>query len=203
MNIVLLQPKFFKLKLFLNSKKIKDFTLVGALVLLMNMLTFPLQAQMIPTDTPETNPTQTQSSKPMQNNRINYFGIGGAIGLEDAGETTLGDGGFSILGRFSFTNNLSIHSSSIINGDNLLSIAATGGIPIKNQKTERTIVFPFVGGGISADTENFNVYPVIVGGVDVPINLLFTGTMRVNANFGDETDIGLLLGIGIDFRKLF
>ncbi|MGD1922050.1 MAG: hypothetical protein ACFCAD_26040 [Pleurocapsa sp.] len=164
------------------------------------MPTFPVQAQIKPSDTPETEPNQAQKSKP---NRINYFGIGGAIGLKDAGETALGDGGFSVLGRCSFTDNFSIHSSSIINGDNLLSIAATGGISIKKQETGRTIVFPFVGGGISADTEDFNVDPVIVSGVDVPINHLFTGTVRGNANFGDETDIGLLLGGGIDLRKLF
>lgn len=211
MNIILLNFKYFKLKLLLDgknkdsilAKKIKDFALFITFTLLVNMLMFPLQAQTEPTDIPETNPREAQSEKPMQSDRINYFGIGGAIGLKDAGETALGEGGFSILGRFSLTNNLSIHSSSIISGDNLLSIAATDGIPIKNQETGRTIIFPFAGGGISTDTEDFNIDPVIIGGVDVPINSLFTGTMRVNANFGDETDLGLLLGIGVDFKKLF
>ena len=185
------------------ARKIKSFASFSIFTLLVNMPIFPLQAQSRPTDMPETNPSKTQSEKPQQSDRLNYFGIGGAIGLEDAGETALGDGGFSILGRFSFTDRFSIHSSSIISGDNLISIAATAGTPIKNKETARTIVFPFIGVGISADTEDFNIDPVATGGVDVPINRLITGTIRINANFGDETDLGLLLGVGVDFKKLF
>ena len=194
MNIYLSDFKERIFKLLINSSKANYYflektkyrTLFIIFILLTNMSALPLQAQTEPTNIPETNPRETQSEKPMQSDRINYFGLGGAIGLEDTGETTLGEGGFSILGRFSLTNNFSIHSSSIISGDNLLSIAATGGIPIKNQETGRTIVFPFVGGGISTDTEDFNVDPVVVGGVDVPINRLFIGTVRVNANFGER-----------------
>lgn len=173
------------------------------LALLINIPTLPLYAQIQPTEKPKNQPIEAQSSESKRSDRINYIGIGGAIGLENEGGTALGDGGFSILGRLSLTDNLSIHSSSIISGDNLISIAATGGIPIKNQETGRIIVFPFVGGGISADTEDFNVDPVVTGGVDVPINQLITGTARINANFADETDIGILLGVGVDFRKLF
>lgn len=185
------------------EKKINKTTFLIAILLLLNILMMPLNAQIQPDNNSEdlqreTSPSQSSSDKPKKSDRINYVGIGGAIGLEDAGETALGEGGFSILGRFSLTDHFSIHSSSIISGDNLISIAATGGVPIKNKETGRTIVFPFVGAGISADTEDFNIDPVVTGGVDVPINQLITGTARVNANFGDETDIGILLGVGID-----
>ena len=174
----------------------------------MNIPKTSVNAQIQSTATPEdrqkeASPSESQSSEPKQSDHINYLGIGGTIRLENNNGTALGEGGFSILGRFSFTDQLSIHSSSIISGDNLISIAATGGLPIKNQETGRTVVFPFVGGGISADTEDFNIDPVVTAGVDIPIDQLITGTARVNANFGDETDLGILLGIGVDFKKLF
>ena len=177
------------------------FSLFGISTLLASIPILPLNAQTQPTERPQTQPSRSRQSDRI--NRINYVGIGGAIGLEDAGGTALGDGGFSLLGRFSLTDNFSLHSSSIINGDNLISIAPTGGVAIKNQETGRTIIFPFLGGGISADTEDFNIDPVVTGGIDIPINPLITGTARINANFGDETDLGILLGIGVDFKKLF
>lgn len=145
-------------------------------------------------------PLRGQNIKP-SSDKINYLGIGGTIGLSDEGETALGDGGFSILGRISLTENFSIHTSSVINDDSLLTVAVTGGIPIKNA-SGRTIIFPFLGGGISADTEDFNVDPTVTSGVDIPINSLITGTVRVNANFADDTDVGLVLGVGIDLFDL-
>lgn len=56
-----------------------------------------------------------------------------------------------------------------------------------------------MGVGISADTDDFNINPEVTAGVDLPINSLLSGTARVNANFDDETDIGLLLGAGVNF----
>lgn len=166
--------------LFLLPRNILFYTLV----LLMNLPISPLLSQ---TPTIEESTVGT-----LQDNRLNYLGVGGAIGLRDEGETALGEGGFTILGRFSFTNNISIHSSAIFNDNDLLSAAVTYGTPIK-------IFFPFVGAGISADTDNFNVNPEITSGVDLPINSLLTGTARVNANFDDETDIGLIFGVGVNF----
>lgn len=136
--------------------------------------------------------------------RINYFGIGGTIGLVDDGGTDLGDGGFSLVGRFSFTDNLSIHSASVISGDSVSTFALTGGAPISNQSTGRTLVFPFAGAGVALEIDDFDVDPFVTGGVDVPITDLITGTARVNASFGgDGTDVGLVLGVGVDFLDLF
>ena len=191
-------------------KNIKIIGLLNILLLAASSV-LPLHAQtkqtsasdLIVDSRSQLEPSNPNNRPPKRSNKINYLGIGGTIGLSDEGDTALGDGGFSILGRVSLTENFSIHTSSVIKDDNLLSVAATGGIPIENKQTGRTIIFPFVGGGISADTEDFNVDPVVTGGVDIPINPLITGTMRVNANFGDETDIGLILGVGVDLLKLF
>lgn len=50
-------------------------------------------------------PAYAQQSTPSQARaeRINYLGIGSAVSLSDEGETALGDGGFSIVGRTSLT----------------------------------------------------------------------------------------------------
>ena len=150
-------------------------------------------------------PTEiAQRSDEEKSDRINYTGIGGTIGLSDDGGTALGEGGFSIVGRFSLTNNLSVHAASVITDDSILSVALTGGAPIKNQETGRTIVYPFLGVGILAETDDFEIDPLVSGGVDIPINDLITGTARVNASFGDDgTDVGIVLGVGVDVFELF
>lgn len=175
------------------------------------VLHLPGQAQAEILDEPQTDsasdlqPTEiAQRSDEEKSDRINYTGIGGTIGLSDDGGTALGEGGFSIVGRFSLTNNLSVHAASVITDDSILSVALTGGAPIKNQETGRTIVYPFLGVGILAETDDFEIDPLVSGGVDIPINDLITGTARVNASFGDDgTDVGIVLGVGVDVFELF
>lgn len=145
-----------------------------------------------------------QRSNEEKADRVNYMGVGGTIGLSDDGGTALGEGGFSIVGRFSLTDNLSIHAASVLTDDSVLSVALTGGAPIKNQKTGRTIIYPFLGVGVLAETDDFEIDPLISGGVDIPISDLLTGTARVNASFGDDgTDVGIVLGVGVDLFELF
>lgn len=175
------------------------------------VLHLPGQAQAEILDEPQADsasdlqPTEiAQRSDEEKSDRINYTGIGGTIGLSDDGGTALGEGGFSIVGRFSLTNNLSVHAASVITDDSILSVALTGGAPIKNQETGRTIVYPFLGVGILAETDDFEIDPLVSGGVDIPINDLITGTARVNASFGDDgTDVGIVLGVGVDVFELF
>ncbi|WP_080804841.1 hypothetical protein [Halomicronema hongdechloris] len=152
---------------------------------------------------PQPAPIAQQTEAEAEVDRINYFGVGGTIGLSDEGETGLGDGGFSLVGRLSVTDHLSIHSASVLTGDSLASFAVTGGLPIQHQSTGRPLLFPFVGAGISVETDDFEVDPLVSGGVDVPITDLVTGTARINASFGnDGTDVGLVLGVGVDFLEL-
>ncbi len=135
---------------------------------------------------------------------INYVGIGGTIGLSDEGETSQGEGGFSVLGRISLTENISIHTASVLGDEGTLSVALTGGAPIRDQSTGRTLAFPFLGGGIAVETEDFDtVDPLATGGVDVPLGSAVTGTARASATFTDDgTDVGLTFGVGIDLFDL-
>ncbi|MGD1951358.1 MAG: hypothetical protein ACFB14_17165 [Leptolyngbyaceae cyanobacterium] len=149
--------------------------------------------------TPETIVAQRSRD---EDDRINYFGVGGTIGVSDDGDTELGDGGFSLVGRFSFNDTLSIHSASVFGGDTFSSFALTTGFPGVGEG-ERVRVFPFVGAGVGLEFDDFEVSPLVTAGVDVPINELFTGTARVNAAFNDGTDIGVVLGVGVDVLDLF
>ncbi len=163
------------------SQKIGVKSLFNLLFLSALVLYLPAQAQAEVSDEPQADsaldlqPTVAQSSEIAQQSdeekpeRINYIGIGGTIGLSDSGGTALGEGGFSIVGRFSLTNNLSIHAASIVTDDSVFSVALTGGAPIKNQETGRTIIYPFLGVGILAEIDGFEIDPLVSGGVDIPI----------------------------------
>ena len=190
-------------------KGLGSFSLVNALVLL---VAAPGFTQTELTNKSEVNALEVTSLTPDavvaqrrgdDDNRINYFGVGGTIGVVDDGDTELGDGGFSLVGRFSFNDALSIHSASVFGDDNLATFALTTGLPIGGELSERVKLFPFVGAGIGVEFDDFEISPVVTAGVDVPINDLITGTARVNAAFNDGTDIGVVLGVGVDVLSLF
>ena len=154
------------------------------------------------------NPNNTlvaQQSEEEKSERINYsFGPGATIGLSDDGETALGDGGFSLVGRFSLTDNLSVHTASTIGDNSLFTAALTGGAPVRNADSDRTLVFPFAGAGVSVETNEFDVNPFVTAGVDVPIIDKLTGTARINASFDQNgTDVGIVFGVGYDIFSLF
>ena len=60
-----------------------------------------------------------------------------------------------------------------------------------------------MGAGVAVEIDDFEVNPLVSTGVDVPITDLVTGTARINASFDSGTDIGLVLGVGVDFLELF
>jgi hypothetical protein len=130
-----------------------------------------------------------------------YIGIGGAIGL--SGETTsLSTGGFSILTKTVFSENISLHNSAIFGSGIYSSTSAlTFNLPIRNDAQE-IIITPFVGGGVLLRNEDgFRVSPHVTGGIDLPFARNLTGTARLNVGFVSDrpADIGLVLGIGYSF----
>lgn len=144
-----------------------------------------------------TNETEAEDEIPTRS----YIGIGGNIGL--GGESTsLGDGGFSLLGRTAITDNISLHTSSVFGDDGVSAFALTLGIPVYKGDRDLELFYPFVGGGIAVEDffGDFSVDALVTTGVDVPILRRLTGTVRLNFGFAeDDTDIGLLLGVGYNF----
>lgn len=132
-----------------------------------------------------------------------YIGVAGNIGL-NGGQSALGDGNFAVISKVGLTRTISVRPAAVF-GDNtaiLLPItydfAFTGG---DDPFGEPLAIAPYLGIGAALSTgENSEVAFLLSGGVDLPLNEQFTATASVNAGFYDETDIGLLLGVGYNFR---
>lgn len=183
-------------------KKLGSLSLVNALVLLAASPSFS-QSTADTLDTANLTPDAAVAQRSRNDDdRIHYFGVGGTIGVSDDGDTELGDGGFSLVGRFSFNDTLAIHSASVLGGDSFASFALTNSFSDVGAG-ERIRVVPFVGAGIGVEIDDFEISPLVTAGVDVPISDLITGTARVNAAFNDGTDIGVVLGVGVDVLSLF
>ena len=135
--------------------------------------------------------------------RINYFGVRGTLGLSDDANTSLGDGGFSLTGRILLADNIAVHTASVLSNDATLSFALTDVVPIRDPEKESIKLFPFAGAGVSVETDGFTIAPLISVRVNAPLSDSLIGTARINAGFNDDgTDIGLVLGIGIDILSL-
>ena len=149
---------------------------------------------------------ETEAKEDTKNDDIptrSYLGLGGNIGL-DGESTALSDSNFSIVGRTAFTENLSLHTSTVFGDDNVSAFALTLGVPISRSSSDSQLelAYPFVGGGVAVEDVfgDFEVDGLITAGVDVPIIKRITSTIRLNVGFAeDDTDIGLILGVGYNF----
>lgn len=132
-----------------------------------------------------------------------YIGVAGNIGL--GGDSGLGDGAFVVISKIGFTNAISARPSVLIEDDPVILIPVTYDFNIRPADAfEDTFpVAPYIGGGIAIETsDDSDVGLLLTGGVDFPISPEFTATAAVNAAFLDETDVGLLLGVGYNFSGL-
>ena len=179
-------------------------TTIAATALLFSFLNSSVQAQNPPSDI-EVESTETETDiiseeekedKPTRS----YIGLGGTIGISgDA--TPLGEGGFSLVGRTAFTDNFSLHTSSVFQDDGLSLFAITFGIPIQNDASIEKF-FPFAGAGIAVEDVfgDFDADALITTGVDVTLWQKIVGTVRFNVALAeDDPDFGLTLGIGYRF----
>ncbi|MEM7715708.1 MAG: hypothetical protein AAF349_19400 [Cyanobacteria bacterium P01_A01_bin.68] len=131
-----------------------------------------------------------------------YIGVGGFIGFDD--NSTFGDGGFSVISKIGLSRNFSIRPSAVIDDDAIFLIPVTIDFPVNSVADtgfQRLSVAPYFGAGVSVNTdEDSDVGFLVTGGVDVPVSNKFTATGGVNIGFSDDdTDVGLLLGVGYNF----
>jgi uncharacterized surface protein with fasciclin (FAS1) repeats len=136
--------------------------------------------------------------------RLNYLGVGGNIGL--GGDSAIGEGSFAVYSKVGLTRNFSARPAVAIDDDPTILLPVTYDFnfrtvdPTEGEPIEPFPVAPFIGGGLGIEaSDDADVGPLITGGVDVPISdsVMLTGT--ANVLFLDDTDFGLMLGVGYRF----
>nr|WP_230968216.1 hypothetical protein [Nostoc sp. WHI] len=130
-----------------------------------------------------------------------YLGVAGNVGLR-GGDSSLGDGNFAVISKVGLTNAISVRPSAVF-GDTttvLLPITYDFSFQSADPFSESLPIAPYVGVGAAYKTGNDSQFAFLLsGGIDVPLSSQFTVTAAVNAGFFDETDVGLLLGVGYNF----
>jgi uncharacterized surface protein with fasciclin (FAS1) repeats len=130
-----------------------------------------------------------------------YIGVGGNIGL--GGDSALAEGNFAVISKIGLTRNFSVRPGAIIGDDTLVMLPIT--FDLASQTANPTggqtfSISPFIGAGVAIETSNdANIGLLLTGGVDVPLGSRFTLNGTVNAAFLDQTDVGLLFGVGYNF----
>ncbi len=127
-----------------------------------------------------------------------YIGIGGNIGL--SGDTSVGNGAFAVISKVGLTDYLSARPSALIEDDAVFLLPVTfdfSGDEVPN--TEFSIA-PYLGGGLAISTGSGDTFGALIsGGLDVPLSSQFTANAGANVTFINDTDVGLLLGVGYNF----
>ncbi|BDI15312.1 hypothetical protein ANSO36C_11140 [Nostoc cf. commune SO-36] len=133
-----------------------------------------------------------------------YLGIAANIGLS-GGETSLGDGNFAVVSKIGLTNSISVRPSAVFGDNTTVLLPITYDFTFKSADafSEPLAIAPYVGVGAAYKTGDDSQFAFLASaGIDVPLTSQFTATAAVNAGFFDETDIGLLLGVGYNFNGL-
>lgn len=141
----------------------------------------------------------TSLDTPPSNRPTSYIAAAGNIPLS-GDESAIGDGGFAIVGKIGFTDHLAIRPGVFFGDGTVLTAQVSYGFPVRDAATQRIRFTPYVGAGLAVTTgSGSDVGPMVSGGVDVPLTEQLTATGQLNVAFLDDTDIGLLLGLGYTF----
>ncbi|QMS87470.1 fasciclin domain-containing protein [Nostoc edaphicum CCNP1411] len=131
-----------------------------------------------------------------------YLGVAGNIGLS-GNDTALSEGNFTVISKLGLTNYLSVRPSVIFGDDTIFLVPVTFDFSPRAAGSvgERTFaISPYLGAGVAIEANlDTDIGLLLTGGVDLPLGSRFTVTGAVNAAFMDQTDVGLLLGVGYNF----
>ncbi|MBC6430445.1 hypothetical protein FM036_06200 [Nostoc sp. HG1] len=130
-----------------------------------------------------------------------YVGVAVNIGLS-GGDSSLGDGNFAVVSKIGLTNSISVRPSAVFGDNTTVLVPITYDFTFKSADafSEPLAIAPYIGvGGAYKTGDDSQLAFLVSGGIDVPLTPQFTATAAVNAGFFDETDIGLLLGVGYNF----
>lgn len=141
--------------------------------------------------------TEIAPGRPTRSGR-SYVGVGANIGF--GGDTALGRGNFAILSKIGLTNTLSVRPSAILGSDTVILLPVTYDFSLRQTDPFEPVTFaPYIGGGATYSTDKGKFGFLVSGGVDFPFSPQFTATAGLNVSFKDETEVGLLLGVGYTF----
>ncbi len=131
-----------------------------------------------------------------------YVGIGGNIGI-GTGDTALGRGSFAVISKIGLTRNFSVRPSVLFGDSTTILVPVTYDFSFGEGPTGNLgfSAAPYLGAGVSISTGNgSNVGFLLTGGIDVPLSSQFTATAAVNASLSGNTAVGILVGVGYNFR---
>ncbi|MEC4815460.1 MAG: S-layer homology domain-containing protein [Scytonema sp. PMC 1069.18] len=138
----------------------------------------------------------TTIGRPTRGGR-SYIAVGGNIGL--GGDSALSEGNFAVMTKLGFSRNLSLRPSAVIGDDSILLVPVTLDFAPRSTVGQFSIA-PYVGLGAGIElSDDADVGFLLTGGVDVPLASRFVLTGNVSAVFLDDTDVGLMLGVGYRF----
>lgn len=128
-----------------------------------------------------------------------YIGIGGNLGL--GGNPALGEGAFMINSKIGLTRNISFRPAVLFGDDVDFLLPLTYDFVIQSADPFAPVPFaPFLGGGVIVSTNGDNdIGFLLTGGVDVPLSAQFVANASISVGFRDDTDVGLMLGVGYTF----
>ncbi|MEH2150181.1 hypothetical protein [Nostoc sp.] len=133
-----------------------------------------------------------------------YVGVAANIGL-NGGDSSLGDGNFAVVSKIGLTNSISVRPSAVFGDNTTVLVPITYDFTFKSADafSEPLPIAPYIGVGAAYKTGDDSKFAFLASaGVDVPLTPQFTATAAINAGFFDQTDIGLLLGVGYNFSGL-
>ncbi|MBE9048840.1 hypothetical protein IQ243_00125 [Nostocales cyanobacterium LEGE 11386] len=166
-------------------------------------LSAALTAESEPTEQPATSQVAQADinlGRPTRGGR-SYIGVAGNVGL-GGGDSSLGDGNFAVVSKVGLTNAISVRPSAVFGNNTtiLLPVSYDFSLQQADPFAEPLAIAPFIGVGAAIKTGgNSRTAFLVSGGVDFPLTPQFTATASVNAGFFDQTDVGLLLGVGYNF----
>ncbi|PPS42724.1 hypothetical protein [Chroococcidiopsis sp. TS-821] len=129
-----------------------------------------------------------------------YIGVGGNIGF--GGATTLSEGAFAVYSKIGLTETFSIRPAAFFGDNTVIAVPITADFPPAETgiAAAQLNVAPYIGAGIAISTgQDSTAGALISGGVDVPLTEQFTATAGINIGFIDDTEVGLLIGVGYNF----
>ncbi|MGF1590677.1 MAG: hypothetical protein ACFCU7_15835 [Pleurocapsa sp.] len=127
-----------------------------------------------------------------------YIGIGGNIGL--SGDTSVGNGAFAVISKIGLTEYLSARPGALIEDDVTFLLPVTFDFSGDEVPNAEFSIAPYLGGGLAISTgEGDTLGLLISGGLDIPLSSQFTANAGANVTFINDTDVGLLLGVGYNF----